>query len=173
MKVTLFMAMSLNGIIARKNGEEDFLSHDNWNSVSELVKSFQNFIIGRKTFEVVKKWTDGYNFDDFKDVMKVVVSGNRNYKLDEEYILASNPKEALEILKEDGFNKILIIGGSGFNSSFAKEKLIDEVILNVESVIIGEGIPLFSSNDFDLNLKLINVKKLPNDIIRLHYKVTK
>ena len=173
MKVTLFMAMSLNGIIARKNGDEDFLSHDNWNSLSELVKSFQNFIIGRKTFEAVKKWDEGYNFDDFKDAKKIIVSRNQNYKLDEGYILASNPKEALEILKDNGFNKILITGGSGLNSSFAKENLIDEVILNVESVIIGEGIPLFSSNDFDLNLKLVDVKKLSNDIVRLHYKVTK
>ena len=173
MKVTLFMAMSLNGIIARKNGDEDFLSHDNWNSFSELVKSFQNFIIGRKTFEAVKKWNDGYNFDDFKDAKKIVVSRNQNYKLDEGYILASNPKEALETLKDNGFNKILITGGSGLNASFAKDNLIDEVILNVESVIIGEGIPLFSSNEFDLNLKLIDVKKLPNDIVQLHYKVTK
>lgn len=55
MKVTLFMAMSLNGIIARKNGDEDFLSSNNWNSFSELVKTFKNFIIGRKTFEAVKK----------------------------------------------------------------------------------------------------------------------
>jgi dihydrofolate reductase len=173
MKVTLFMTMSLNGIIGRKNGDEDFLSHYNWNSFSELVKSFQNFIIGRKTFEAVKKWNEGYNFDDFKDAKKVVVSGDQNYKLDEGYILASNPKEALEILKENGFNNILITGGSGLNSSFAKLNLIDEVILNVEPVVIGEGIPLFSSNDFDLKLKLVDVKTIPNNIIQVHYKVTK
>ncbi len=165
--------MSLNGIIARKNGDEDFLSHDNWNSFSELVKHFQNFIIGRKTFEAVKKWNEGYNFDDFKDATKVVVSSDQNYKLDDGYILASNPQKALEILKKNGFNKVLITGGSGLNSSFVKASLIDEVILNVESVIVGEGIPLFYSNDFDLNLKLVDVKKLSNDIVQLHYKVTK
>ena len=173
MKITLFMAMSLNGIIARKNGDEDFLSHDNWNSFSELVKSFQNFIIGRKTFEAVKKWTNGYNFDDFTEATKVVISNNKNYKIDKNYKLASNLKEALEILKDKGFNKILITGGSIFNSSFAKENLIDEIILNIESVIIGEGIPLFSCNDFNLDLQLIDVKKLPNDIIQLHYKIIK
>ncbi len=173
MKVTLFMAMSLNGIIARKNSDEDFLSHDNWNSFSGLVKSFQNFIIGRKTFEAVKQWKEEYNFDDFKDAMKVIVSSDQNYKIDVGYKSASNPKEALEILKENGFNNILITGGATLNSSFAKENLIDEIILNVESVIIGEGIPLFSSNDFDLDLKLVDVKKLPNDIVQLRYKVTR
>jgi dihydrofolate reductase len=173
MKVTLFMAMSLNGIIARKNGDEDFLSHDNWNSFSGLVKSFQNFIIGRKTFEAVKQWKEEYNFDDFKDAMKVIVSSDQNYKIDVGYKLASSPKEALEILKENGFNNILITGGATLNSSFVKENLIDEIILNVESVIIGEGFPLFSSNDFDLDLKLVDVKKLPNDIVQLRYKVTR
>jgi len=158
MKITLFMVMSSNGIIARKNGDEDFLNHDNWNSFSELVKQFQNFVIGRRTFEAVKKWNEGYNFDDFKDTIKVVVSNDQNYKLDKGYTLALNPKEALKILKENRFNKILIAGGSGLNSSFAKDNLIDEIILNIEPVIIGKGIPLFSSNDFDLNLKLVDVK---------------
>ncbi len=173
MKVTLFTAMSLNGIIARKNGDEDFLSNDNWNSFSDLVNSFQNFIVGRKTFEAVKNWNEGYDFDDFKAAKKIVVSGDHNYKLDGGYFLALNPKKALEILKGKGFNRVLIAGGSGLNSSFAKANLIDEVILNVESVIIGEGIPLFLSNDFELNLKLVDVKKISNSIVQLHYKVTK
>ena len=38
---------------------------------------------------------------------------------------------------------VVVTGGSKMNSSFAKSGLIDEVILNVEPVIIGEGIPLF------------------------------
>ena len=37
MKVILYMAMSLNGYIARENGDEDFLSHENWNTFCELA----------------------------------------------------------------------------------------------------------------------------------------
>lgn len=173
MKVTLFMTMSLNGVIARKNGDEDFLNDANWKSFSKLVKSFQNFIIGRKTFEAVKKWNEAYNFDDFKDAVKVVVSSDQNYKLDEGYRLASNPKEALKILKDSGFTNILITGGSGLNSSFAKENLIDELIINIEPAVIWEGIPLFSGNNFGLKLKRVDVKKLSDDIVQLHYKVVK
>lgn len=105
--------------------------------------------------------------------MKIIVSNNQKYKLDFGYTLASSPKEALKILKKNGFNKVLITGGSDLNSSFAKDKLIDEIILNVESIIIGEGIPLFSFSDFDLDLKLINVKRISKDVIQLHYKVIK
>ena len=55
MKTTLFMAMSLNGIIAKEDGNEDFLSHKNWETFSELVNTFGNFVVGRKTHEAVKK----------------------------------------------------------------------------------------------------------------------
>ncbi len=174
MKVTLFMAMSLNSIIARNNGDEDFLSHDNWNSFSKLVNVYRNFIVGRKTYETVKKWNENYNFDDFdKDIKKVVVSTNPNYKLKEGYTLATNPKEALKILGNYGFNKALVTGGSGLNSSFAKNNLIDEIILNIEPVIVGKGIPLFSPNNFELDLNLISIKKMPNGILQLHYEVIK
>ena len=167
------MAMSVNGIIARKDGDEDFISHDNWNSFSGLVKSFQNVIIGRKTFEAMKKWEEGYNLDNFKDVAKVVITADKNYKLDKGYILASSPKKALEILKSKGFNNVLVAGGSVLNSSFAKENLIDEIILNVEFVIIGEGIPLFSRDDFEMDLELLNVKRISNTIAQVYCRVVK
>lgn len=60
MKTTLYMATSANGIIARENGDEDFLSHENWKKFCELANEFGNFIVGRKTYDAVKKWDEGY-----------------------------------------------------------------------------------------------------------------
>ena len=53
------MATSINGMIARENGDEDFLSHDNWISFKKLAEEIGFFIIGRKTYEVVQKWQGG------------------------------------------------------------------------------------------------------------------
>lgn len=166
------MAISVNGKIARKNGDEDFLSHENWEKFVSLAKKYGNFVVGRKTYEAVKRWGEDYSFDDLVGVEKIVISQNTSKKLDEGYTLADSPKDAIEKLSQKGFENILVTGGATINSAFAKEKLLDEIILNVEPVFIGQGIPLFSEDEFDIQTELIATEKLGN-ILTLHYKVLK
>lgn len=172
MNVTLFMAISLNGIIARENNEEDFLSHDNWNTFVELAKSTGCMIWGRKTQEIVETW-EGEYLNDIKDIKKVVISSNPNLKLGENYIQASSPVDSLNKLEREGIKSVTLTGGSQLNSSFAKEELIDEIKLNIEPVVVGKGISLFYPTDFDLKLKLLSTKQISDQIIQVHYSVIK
>ena len=165
------MTMSANGIIATETGDEDFLSHENWEKFCGLARKFGNFIVGRKTYEAVKKWNDGYNFDDLVGVEKVVISRDQNFKLDEGYILAISPQDALAKLSR--FENVLVTGGANINSAFAKANLLDEVILNVEPVFVGKGIPLFAPQDFEMNLKFISSDKSNKGIATLIYSAIK
>lgn len=170
MKVTLYMAMSLNGIIATQNGSEYFLSDQNWKTFVSLAKQTGNFIVGRKTYEAVKKWDYGFNFDSVDNVEKIIIS-QQNITLDEGYILADSPQKALEKLDANGFKQALVTGGATVNSAFMKDGLIDEIILNIEPVVIGQGINLFSQENFESRLRLIEQKQLKDGIIQVHYKV--
>ena len=172
MKVTLWMAMSLNGMIARKNNEEDFLSHDNWLNWLDALKETPSIIWGRKTHEIVKNWPKSY-FDDIKNTFSVIVSSDKTYKLEDQFVLADSPKRALEILEKKGFEEVLLTGGSKLNTSFAKEGLIDEVVLSIEPVIVGEGIPLFDPSLFDLKLEPINITQAKGNTMLAQYKVVK
>lgn len=167
------MAISVNGIIATETGDEDFLSHENWEKFCELAREFENFVVGRNTYEAVRKWDNGYNFDDLIGIEKVIISQDQNLKLDKGYTLASSPKDALAKLSEKGFEMALITGGANINSAFAKENLLDEIILNVEPVFVGKGIPLFATQDFELNLQLISSSKSDKGISTLNYSVIK
>lgn len=173
MKVTLFMAISVNGIIAREDGSEDFLSEENWQTFSGLVEEFGNFIVGSRTYEAVKKWDEGYGFDDFPEAQRVVISDNQKYELDAGYSLATSPQEAISHLAKAGFERALLTGGAMNNSSFAKENLINEVILNIEPVVIGKGIPLFRPAVFDLPLELVETKPIGAGVVQLRYNVRK
>ncbi len=173
MKTTLYMAISANGIIATETGGEEFLSHENWEKFCELAKEFGNFVVGRKTYEAVKKWDDGYNFDDLVDIEKVIISEDKNFKLDKGYTLANSPQDALAKLSEKGFEKVLITGGANVNSAFVKANLLDEIILNVEPVVVGKGIPVFAPENFELKLKLISSEKSASGILTLGYNVLK
>ena len=173
MKTTLYMAISANGIIATETGDEEFLSHENWEKFCGLAREFGNFVVGRKTYEAVKKWNDGYNFDDLVGIEKIIISQDQNFKLDEGYALAISPEDALAKLSKKGFDKALVTGGASINSAFAKAKVLDEIILNIEPIFVGKGIPLFAPQDFELNLQLISSDKTDKGITTLSYSVVK
>lgn len=172
MKVILWMGMSLNGIIARENNEEDFISHDCWLAWLEALQEHGCLLFGRKTYEIVETWPKQY-FDDLKGIKVIVISSNKNYLVGESFELVDSPHAALEKLTKEGFKRVILTGGSTLNSSFAKDNLIDEVILNIEPVIIGKGIPVFNPDVFDLKLELAEMKKSRGKTIQLKYRVIK
>lgn len=172
MRVILGMVISVNGIIAGENNEEEFISHDSWLAWLEIVRKYGCVIWGRKTHQVVQTWPKAY-LDDIKGIKVVVVSTQPDFKIGPGFKLADSPQSALKILEEQGFKSVVLTGGSTLNSSFAKAGLIDEVILNIEPVIEGKGIPLYKQEDFELKLELIEMKKSKGKTIQVRYQVIK
>lgn len=172
MKVILYMAMSINGYIATEDGNEDFLSHENWDTFCKLAPECGAFIVGRKTYEAVQSWTEGYTYDDV-DAIRIVVSRNKSYEIGSSYLLATSPENALDICKQKGLNEVILTGGSSLNSEFMRRNLVDEIIVNIEPFVLGKGIKIFADNDWETELELINIKELPSKIVQLCYKVKK
>ncbi len=159
--------------IARENGEEDFLSPDNWEGLTKISNKAGCLIWGRKTYEKVITWDRKY-LDVLQNVKKIIISHRTDLSTDPRfYCFVTTPKEALELLGSEGYKEVVLTGGSTNNSSFAKEGLIDEIVLNIEATIIGKGISLFNPDIFQLNLEFIGMEKINKDIIQLRYKVIK
>lgn len=171
MKIILTMAVTVNGIIATNSGSEDFLSHDNWIQFVKLAKRVGCFIWGRKTYDAVIKWEGDY-LRDLDGVKKIIISQSQP-ELKEGFTLANSPEEAVAQLEKEGFTEAIITGGSTINSEFAKRNLIDEVIFDVNSVILGEGVPVFKPENFSMILKLIEATKVSDDVFELRYEVQK
>lgn len=169
MKVILYMAMTVNGLIARENYQEDFLSHENWKVFLKLADKYGCLIMGRKTCQIIQQWKD-YNFDKVK-ATKIIVSHNPKLKLPAGYLMASSSSEALQKASQRGFHRVLLAGGSILNSAFLKERLIDEIIVNIEPYVLGKGIGIFAESNLERKLKLIGIIRLKSGIIQLHYKV--
>lgn len=172
MKVIMWMGMSLNGYIAGEDNNEDFISHDCWLAWLEALRQHGCVVWGRKTHQVVKTWPKAY-FDDIQGIKTVVVSSNPDFEVDPGFELVNSPEAALKTLEKQGFESVVLTGGATLNAAFAQAGLIDEVILNVEPVIEGKGIPLFKPEDFELTLELIEMKQSKGKTIQLHYKVIK
>jgi len=170
MKTTLFMAMSLNGVIATEDGEEDFISEDNWSELCRLAKKTGNLIWGRKTYDNVKSWEKKY-IEGLKGVKIFVIS--RKKGKDKKAIFCGNPEEALNSLKKEGFKDVLISGGATINSYYLKKNLVNDLIINVEPAIMGFGLNIFKQDKFYKRLRLIKTRKLTSNILQLNYKVLK
>ncbi len=164
--------MSVNGFIADKKGNEDFLSDINWQIFSQLAKKHEAIIVGRKTYEAVLKWRD-FNFDTLKIDTKIVISRQMNYKLKPGYVLVNSAKEAISKLKALNRKSAVLAGGSNLNFYFLKQGLVDEMVLNIEPVLLGQGIPLLSENKFEKELKFVDCKRISQGILQLKYKVKK
>lgn len=167
MKVILYMAMTINGFIAKENHETPW-SDEEWESYSSTVQEFENIIIGKKTYELMKESNE---FDNIKNPFTVVISNQDNSEKSSKFAFVKTPQKALDLLREKGVNKVLVSGGGIINSLFLQQNFINEMYLDIEPIIFGKGINLFKECDFETKLELISIKKISKDVIQLHYKI--
>lgn len=170
MKTIIYMASTINGFIAKKDDNTDFVSEVEWNSFRRMMTNTGNMVIGRRTYEIMR---DGEEFKNLENIRVVIVS-SKDFKTNiDNHSIVKSPKDALAILEKERFDKILVAGGGSLNASFMAENLVDEIYLDIEPIAFGKGTPLFAENDFEAKLKLLGTKKLSDDEIQLHYQVLK
>jgi dihydrofolate reductase len=173
MKIVQSNAISLNGMIARENGDEDWLPSVGWDEFVEDVKKYDNFIMGRETYELVMKLYPNYNFDNVKASYKIIVTSQPDYRAPDGYIVIHSPEEAREFLETKNAEVGLLVGGGKLNSSFYAKGLVDETWVTVNPIILGKGRPFIGNFEFEAQLKLLDVIRLDKHRVQLRYAVTK
>lgn len=170
-KIVLYISMSLDGFIAKTNGDLSFLSIVEQDGedygYNDFVKTVDAIIIGRKTFDKVISMGYEYPHKD-KDVYIISRSlrpGNGNFKY-----YSGSLKDLVARLKTVQGKNIYCDGGAEIVNELLKDDLIDEFIISVIPIILGDGIPLFKSGQADLNLRLINCKQYNKGLVQLHYE---
>ncbi len=176
MNVVLYMAMTANGMIATLDDDTSWVTKTEWESFSGMIKKHGNMVLGRRTYEIMVK-NDEFAKSKLDKIKTVVVTHKPLKAHNQKSVsavnssMANSPQEALAILKKEGYKTAMICGGGGLNTSFMKERLVDEIYLDLEPIIFGRGIRLFAEADFETKLKLIGTKKLSEHEIQLHYGV--
>jgi dihydrofolate reductase len=168
MKVVLYMAVSTDGYIAKENDDTSWISSEEWAFYSKFIQDAGNLVVGHRTYEIL---TNQPEFSELKDVQLVVISHKNFETLASNHIVVNSAKEALKSLEK--YNTVVVAGGGQLNSSFLKENLIDEIYLDVEPIILGNGIKLFGEYEAEVNLKLLEMKKISESELQLHYEILK
>ncbi|MCC5654548.1 dihydrofolate reductase family protein [Nostoc sp. XA013] len=172
-KVTLYIAASLDGYIARSDGEIDWLSpldiEGEDYGYTAFYESIDAIVLGSNTYEV------GLGFDEWPyPEKKSFVFTQRNLQSDrEDVVFVSDPVEpALANIEAQGYKNIWLVGGGALINSFLQHSLIDEYIISIIPIILGGGIQLFPPPSPEEKLELINSKQYSTGLLQAHYKRT-
>ena len=168
-KVIIAMSISPNGLTAREDGQEDWLPSSNADDFYTDAKRFNNFIMGRETYELVTKFSPDY-FNRVNAQYKIIVTRNTSFSADG-YIVLHSPEEVISFLEQQGVEDAFIIGGGKLITEYIKRGLVDEIWLTITPYIIGKGRPLIDPDEFDLPLELIEHRELSGGRILAKYKV--
>jgi riboflavin biosynthesis pyrimidine reductase len=92
-------------------------------------------------------------------------------KAEKQIFTDQRPEKVLQELERRGQERVLLAGGGKANSSFMKEGLVDEIMIDLMPEVLGKGVDLFSPEDFRANLELEEVEEVSESEVRLLYSV--
>ncbi|ELS02300.1 dihydrofolate reductase [Xenococcus sp. PCC 7305] len=176
---SVFIATSLDGFIARTDGELDWLNSAN-KTVPEgedcgyhaFFNSIDVLIMGRKTYEKV------LSFGQWAYGSKPVIVLSR-HKLEIPEQIAKNvshssesPKDLSERLSREGFKRAYIDGGTTIQR-FLDSKLIGDLTITLIPVILGSGVSLFGDLPQDISLRHVETRTYDFGFVQLKYQVIK
>ena len=174
-KIIVHIATSADGYIARSDGDLEWLTSrpapEGFYGMNAFMKSIDTKILGRKTYEVSLRM--GARFD----------SKSRHIVFSRHPPPADAPSSVefvndaigpfVSRLREQPGKDIWLMGGGEIIASFLDEQAIDEFVISVAPVFIGEGIPLIARRHRHVPLDLHSTERFDDGLVQLHYRVQK
>jgi dihydrofolate reductase len=171
--VIVHIGTSADGYIARPDGDLEWLTSrpkpEGFYGMGAFMRSIDTKLLGRKTYEMSRRL--GAKFD----------SKGRTFVFSR-HAAPDDIPSGLEFvhdaigpfvsrLREQPGKDIWLMGGGQLIASFLDEQAIDEIVLTVVPVFIGDGIPLIARRHRHVPLVLQSVERFEDGVVQLHYRV--
>lgn len=171
-KISIYIASSIDGYIARKDGSIDWLEYGHVGDEDYGFKKFINnidaLVLGRNTYEVVS----GFDEWPYKGKRVIVLSHTLKKVRKEAELFCGQLSHLASLLYSDGIKHVWVDGGITV-SKFLEAGLVDDITISVISVVLGSGIPLFSTMDKEHKCRLISTQSYPSGLVQLKYELVK
>ena len=174
MNASVFVGASVDGFIARQNGDLDWLPAGGGepHGYDEFIATVDTIVIGRKTFETVlsfEAWPYGKK--------RIVVLSSHPVDLSVAIArggvvehMGGAPAEIVAALATRGARHLYVDGGITIQR-FLRAKLIDRLVVTRVPVLIGDGIPLFGSLPQDIRLRHVKTRSYPSGLVQSEYEI--
>jgi dihydrofolate reductase len=181
--VTVHMAASLDGFIARRDGRVDWLeTPDHFEAgetldpefVTEFLKSIDCYVMGSRTYETALNFAAAGHGWAYGDTPAFVLTTRRLSQVRPTVEFVSGDlRHIVDGQLRPRFTNIWIAGGGALCGECLRLGLVDEVRLSLMPVLIGEGIPFFQGLDRDVTLHLTESKAYKSGMVALRHQVVR
>ena len=183
-KLILFMHVSLDGFGAGINGQMDWIHVDDeiFDHGAERIYATDTALYGRKTYELMESyWPTAANQPDatkhdiehskwYKHAKKVVLSTTmQEENLINTQVIRKDLVDEINKLKQSTEKEILLFGSPTAGHSLMAANLIDGYWLNINPVLLGNGIPVFNDIRAKTELSLVTSKVFSSGVVCLDY----
>jgi dihydrofolate reductase len=171
MRVSVFVGTSLDGFIARKNGDFDFLPAGGGepHGYTEFIATVDAIVIGRHTFEKVLT-LDPWPYGD----KRVVVLSSRPVDVSAAggvvEQMSGSPASIVAQLSATGARHLYVDGGITVQR-FLEAGLVQRITITRVPVLIGDGIPLFGKLQHDVPLRHVATQQYASGLVKSEYAV--
>jgi dihydrofolate reductase len=172
-KVILGFGISLDGYIARRNGDLDFLVIDKEGEsvMADFFSKIDTTIMGRKTAAATAKMRESGEIPETPGMANYVFS--RRWKPGKRVgfeVVSGSLKAFVRKLKRRPGKDIYLGGGGELARSFLQEDLVDELFIGLGPILLGDGIPGFPGKFPQRDFKLTECKSYSNGSVGLRYE---
>jgi dihydrofolate reductase len=171
MRASVFVGTSVDGFIARRSGDFDFLPEGGGepHGYDEFMASVDVLVIGRNTYEKVLSF-EQWPYGDKRVVVlssRAIAPNIRGAVIEQ---MSGSPAEIRDRLAASGAAHAYIDGGITVQR-FIRARLVQRLIITRVPVLIGEGIPLFGALPHDVQLRHIQTKSYPSGLVKSEYEI--
>lgn len=168
-KIVLGLGMSIDGYIARPNGDIDFLFMPKDYSMAAFFATIDTAIMGRKSFDAGLKMGGG-TFNNFGLATYVFSRSQTPGERHGYTVINESPTGFVSKLRQRPGKDIWLMGGGELTREFLEADLVDELYLGVLPILLGAGIPLFPSAFPQREFALLENKTYSQGMIALKYE---
>ena len=171
-RVSVYIATSLDGFIARTNGEIDWLTGGQSGEdygYATFIATVDRIVMGRNSYEKV------LTFGSWPYEKPVTVLTSRDLSIppalaDKVETQNLSPEELIRELERRDVRHVYLDGGVTIQG-FLRARLVDEMTITTIPILIGEGLSLFGALDGDVKLTLLESKAFDNGFVQNKYRV--
>ena len=171
----VFIAISLDGFVARSSGELDWLMKQETegedHGYDAFMESVDGLVMGRGSFQ------NALTFGKWPYEKPVVVTSRtlNQHDVPEEIadrvtLTQFDPPKVMKTLEEKGWSRVYVDGGKVVQS-FLRAGLISDMILTRVPILIGDGLPLFGTLGCDIDLEHLDTRSFPSGLVTSRYRI--
>lgn len=175
-RIKLYIASSIDGYIARPDGNLDWLlkypiTPESNYGYDEFWDSVGSVIMGGRTYRDILNMDAVY---PYKDKMSYIITQNKiNAPTENVHFISDSIIEIISGLKMKEEKDLWLVGGGEIISLFLNYDLVDEMIITIVPTILGNGIPLFPNCPKESDWDLLDCKSYASGMTQMHYRLKK